>query len=84
MAELIHRRAEPVVTSRGVVYQALVYGDERTDGTWEGWLEFHPLEGGHHVLRTERETSQPNKAALVYWSSGLEAVYIEGALARAR
>ena len=34
-------------------------------------------------LRTGQETSQPNRDALAYWASGLEDVYLEGALARA-
>jgi hypothetical protein len=34
-------------------------------------------------LRTDRETSQPNREALEYWSTGLEPVYIEGAFQRA-
>lgn len=84
MADLIHQRAEQVQDSRGVIYNALVYGEERSDGIWEGWLEFHPADGTDTVLRTGRETSQPNRGALVYWSSGLEVVYIEGALARAK
>ena len=36
-----------------------------------------------HGLRTERETSQPDRKALVYWASGLETTYYEGALERA-
>lgn len=84
MAELIHQRAEQVRDSQGVIYNALVYGEERSDGTWEGWLEFQPSDGTHAALRTGRETSQPNRSALVYWSSGLETIYIEGALARAK
>lgn len=83
MAELIQQRAEQIRDSRGAIYDVLVYGEERSDGTWEGWLEFHPIDKARNVLRTERETSQPNRGALAYWASGLEAVYIEGALTRA-
>jgi len=54
---------------------------ERDDGTWEGWLEFAP-EDGSPVLRSERETTQPNRVDAEYWASGLTAVYAEGALAR--
>jgi hypothetical protein len=36
------------------------------------------------ILHTDRETSQPNRAALEYWADGLEPVYLEGALARAQ
>ena len=84
MPELIHQHAEQVRDSAGVIYNILIYGEARDDGTWEGWIEFHPAGNAGAVLRTERETSQPNKEALGYWASGLEPVYLEGAFARAR
>jgi hypothetical protein len=58
-------------------------GQERTDGTWEGWLD-HPMDEHKSVLRTEQETSQPNRIAIEYWASGLEPIYLEGAFARAQ
>ncbi len=63
-------------------YRVFVLGTERGDGTWSGWIEFVPTGGGGR-LRTGQETSQPNRAALAYWASGLEDVYLEGALKRA-
>lgn len=83
MPELIHQHAEQVQDSAGVRYRVLVYGERREDGTWEGWIEFHPVGDAGSVLRTERETSQPDREALNYWASGLEPVYLEGAFARA-
>lgn len=71
------------VTHRGTEYEARVYGAARDDGTWEGWLEFHPVDGSRSVLRTGQETSQPSRATVVYWAGGLEPVYLEGALERA-
>jgi hypothetical protein len=68
----------------GTTYVVWVCGEERVDGTWEGWLEFHPADANQPILVTERETSQPNRAALEYWAGGLEPVYLEGALARAQ
>jgi hypothetical protein len=65
-------------------YVVWICGLERPDGTWEGWLEFHPSESSQPILRTEQETSQPNLAALEYWADGLEPIYLEGALVRAR
>jgi len=41
-------------------YIVRIYGEERTDGTWEGWFEFHPTDKSKPVLRTAQETSQPN------------------------
>ena len=65
-------------------YTVWICGEERTDGTWEGWLEFHPADINQRILRTEQETSQPNRAAIEYWADGLEPIYLEGALARAQ
>ena len=65
-------------------YTVRVCGTERGDGTWEGWLEFHPTNAAQGILRTDQETSQPNRGALEYWADGLEPVYLEGALARAQ
>ncbi|HEX7174166.1 MAG TPA: hypothetical protein VF240_02615 [Pyrinomonadaceae bacterium] len=84
MAELIHECETKVKDAGGVTYRAAVYGKERADGTWEGWIEFRPLAGDALVLRTGQETSQPNRDALAYWASGLEPIYIDGAFSRAR
>jgi hypothetical protein len=72
------------VISGNVTYTARICGDERLDGTWQGWIEFHPSDSRHPILTTEQETSQPNLKALEYWADGLEAIYLEGALARAQ
>ena len=71
------------VVSGNATYVARICGEQRADGTWEAWLEFHPAESNHSILRTGQETSQPNQAAVEYWADGLEPVYIEGAFARA-
>ena len=42
------------------------------------------MQGTEPVLRTDQETSQPNRSALEYWADGLEPIYLEGALARAQ
>jgi hypothetical protein len=64
-------------------YAVRICGKERSDGTWAGWLEFHPTNSGQEALSTDQETSQPNRTALEYWATGLEPAYLEGALARA-
>jgi hypothetical protein len=81
--ELIQQYATTVEASGGVAYTPQVRGEQRADGTWEGWIEFHPAEGSGPVLRTDRETTQPDRDALAYWASGLEPLYFDGALARA-
>jgi len=49
---------------------------------WEGWIEFIAVDD-EHVLRTSRETTQPNRVDALYWASGLTRTYLEGALDRA-
>ena len=71
------------VTDHGTTYSARVCGAERPDGTWQGWLEFY-AGGGKPALRTDQETSQPNRTTIQYWAMGLEPLYLEGALARAQ
>ncbi len=69
----------------GATYVASICGAERADGTWEGWIEFHPAPSSSQpIWRTDQETSQPNRAAIEYWADGLEPIYLEGAFARAR
>ncbi len=56
--------------------------EQEKGGSWEGWIEFVPFEGGE-TLRTRRETLQPNRTDLLYWATGLTTIYLEGALRRA-
>ncbi len=84
MAELLQEYSARVTDSDGETYVVRSYAEERADGTWAGWLEFHPADGGKPVLRTGQETSQPSRVTVEYWASGLEPLYFEGALARAR
>jgi len=84
MAELLQEYAATVSGPDDTTYFVRSYGEERADGTWIGWLEFHPADLTKPVLLTEQETSQPNRTAVEYWATGLEPVYFEGALERAR
>jgi len=86
MSELIHEHSATVTGKDGMSYHARVYGEERRDGTWGGWIEFVPAHRGatSRALRTGQETSQPDRKAVEYWAGGLEPVYLEGALSRAR
>jgi hypothetical protein len=78
-------RIHPASVAHGpTTYSTRICGEERVDGTWEGWLEFEPTDSSQPTLVTERETSQPNRSALEYWADGLEPIYLEGALARAQ
>ena len=83
MADLIHEHSTTVRATDGTAYRAATYGMRRNDGTWSGWLEFVPADRSKPAIRTEQETSQPDREAVAYWAGGLEPVYLEGALARA-
>ena len=83
MAEHIHTISKCVRGENGKEYEAQVFGVRRDDGTWAGFIEFHQV-GGDVVQQTGQETSQPNRKALDYWAGGLEPIYLEGALKRAR
>jgi hypothetical protein len=84
MAEHIHTHSLHMHGEDGTEYEAHVYGARRDDGTWAGWIEFHSRGDSGKVLSTGQETSQPDRRALDYWAGGLERVYLEGALSRAR
>jgi hypothetical protein len=83
MAKLLQEYSTAVIGPDGAEYIVRSYGDERKDGTWTGWLEFHPTELDKAVLQTQQETSQPNKMSVEYWATGLEPIYFEGAFERA-
>ena len=83
MAELVHTFTTKVMATDGRAYAAEAWGVLRDDGLWEGALMFTPDDDGPRLM-TSRETTQSNLNALAYWAGGLEAVYLEGALVRAR
>ena len=80
MAVVLAEFADPVAYD-GISYRAQACGSQRGN-TWEGWIEFIPVDGGPAV-RSSRETTQPNFTDAQYWASGLTHVYLEGALKRA-
>ena len=84
MSKLLQEYTTVLVDPDGTHYHVRSYGDERVDGTWIGWIEFHPEDLSEPVLKTDQETSQPNQMDLEYWATGLEPVYFEGAFQRAR
>jgi hypothetical protein len=65
----------------GREFHVQIEGEERADGTWGGRVVFLD---GKTAKQTLQETSQPNRQALEYWATGLEAVYLEGAFGRAK
>jgi hypothetical protein len=82
MAEVLLEYGELVRGADGQQYVARACGTATESGMWHGWLEF-VASGGGETLRSGRETTQPNRTDTLYWATGLSAVYLEGALARA-
>ena len=84
MKNLVGERRVSLEHAEGQGYDlARVYAGPKAGGTWQGWIEFVALDGGNTTLRTGRETTQSNLEAVLYWASGLEDVYFEGAFRRA-
>ena len=81
MAQTLAQYGASIRDAQGRVYHAKACGRQRDDRLWEGWIEFESEETGD-VLRSTRETTQPNLQDLEYWATGLTSVYLEGALAR--
>jgi hypothetical protein len=84
MSEMIQRYEPKLYDDDGIAYTVAAWGEETLQGTWEGWLEFYPNDNSNLILRSERETTQPNRGAIEYWASGLEPLYFEGAFKRAQ
>ena len=82
MAEVLVALPDVLAAGNGRTYTAQAIGAETPLRQWEAWIEFIPLDGGPPAA-SPRETTQPNRAAAVYWASGLTAIYLEGALTRA-
>jgi hypothetical protein len=82
MAELVHERLIELIGPDGTVYdRALVYAERNGRTTWAGFVEFLPQRGD--PVRTGHETTQSNIEGVAYWATGLEPVYLDGALGRA-
>ena len=78
--QLIHQFRTAIVSEDGLRWRARAYGRQRGND-WIGWLVFVDDDG--HQITTDRETTQPDRKALEYWATGVEDVYLEGALRRA-
>ncbi len=74
-------RFDTLVIHEGRHYRAQACGRERENGQWEAWLEFEDMTSGE-ILRSQRETTQPNQTDAAYWATGLTPVYLQGALDR--
>lgn len=82
--EVLVRFQGTIAALDGTEYIAQACGGAAGDGTrrWHGWIEFLPTDGGAPI-RTDRETTQSNRASTEYWATGLGPAYLVGALQRA-
>jgi len=81
MVELIQEFAPDVISENGRRFVARAYAAPQPHGLlWDAWLVFFPRDGGSPLVG-DRETSQ-QREDLLYWASGLEPVYLDGALDR--
>src|SRR5437016_9848204 len=56
MAEFIHEHSTRLKDEDGTAYVVRIYARERPDGTWEGWLEFHPTDERFFFSSRRRHT----------------------------
>jgi hypothetical protein len=83
VAEVLVQFANPIFDEDGRPYIARACGAPMADDKrWQGWIEF-VQSGEGTAIRSVRETTQPNRADVEYWATGLTLVYLEGALRRA-
>lgn len=82
MAEVLVEYPDVLTGDDGKQYVARACGREVSRNAWHAWIEFESLDGGS-VVRSPRETTQPNRTDTVYWATGITPVYLEGALRRA-
>lgn len=78
---LVHQFSDPFIAATGQPFTVAAHGQERSDGTWIGWLEFVGPDGT--IKRTNRETTQSTSEHLTYWATGLQSSFFDGAFNRA-
>jgi hypothetical protein len=83
MPEIIADLEATVVSPHDAEYYVQIVGERMSNGVWEAWLEFVPLDDTLNVLITKTETTQSTREDVVRWSETLTATYVQGAFARA-
>ena len=82
MIELVRKYQNLVSAADGSRYVACAFAASQPDGLWQGWFAFFPVADGE-TLTTDRETTQSKLSDVEYWASGIEPIYLDGALGRA-
>jgi hypothetical protein len=74
---------EPLVADGGP-YTVRICGRRRSDGAWEGWVEYERLDGSAAVRNASRDNpAEAGRSRVLGWAGGLTSVYFEGTLERA-
>jgi len=80
MSEIILHLDYTVTDQSGRSYYVNVAGEHTSEGQWEAWLEFLPLDDTDPLLT---ETVQPTRSAVTHWAETLGEAYVQGAFERA-
>lgn len=83
MSEVLMEYESIVSETDGSRWKPRACGRRGKGRTWEGWIEFVPLDRASSPVRSRRESTQPSRESLVYWATGLTPIYLKGALERA-
>jgi hypothetical protein len=79
---LVHVYKKSIRSPDGRTWVAQAWANKLLRGEWRGWFAFLPDDGGEPAW-TDPETTQARLAWIRYWASGIQPLYLEGALARA-
>jgi hypothetical protein len=82
MAVIVADFKEPVVGPDGGTFRARACALSTPRGTWQGWIEFNPI-NGDPTFRSPRETLQPTRTDVMHWAGGLTPHCLASALSRA-
>ena len=82
MSEIVAHLDYTVTDQSGRSYYVNVAGEHTSEGQWEAWLEFLPVDDTDPLL-TDTETVQPTRSAVAHWAETLGEAYVQGAFERA-
>ena len=82
MALILADFKEPVTGPDGVGFRAKACALSTPKGTWQGWIEFDPV-NGDPTFRSPQETVQPNRTGVTMWAVTLTRPCLMKALDRA-
>lgn len=82
MAEVLIEYPDVIAGDDGREYLARACAAQATENSWHVWIEFESTDR-ESVVRSPRESTQPNRSDAQYWATGITPVYLEGALRRA-